>query len=113
MPDPTARRATKQRHDALVSLLRSGIDGVETLAQRVGVSPSTVRRDLARLQAEGRIARTYGGALVRDAFQERSFSESAQLNQQAKAAIAEAAATLVPANGTVFVDAGTTCLALA
>ena len=113
MPDPTARRATKERHDALVSLLRSGIDGVETLAQRVGVSPSTVRRDLARLQAEGRIARTYGGALVRDVFQERSFSEIAELNQQAKAAIAEAAVQLVPANGTVFVDAGTTCLALA
>jgi DeoR/GlpR family transcriptional regulator of sugar metabolism len=109
----TQRRATRARHDALVTLLHQGVDGVETLAHRVGVSPSTVRRDLTRLQAEGRIARTYGGAMVRDPFQERSFGESALLHQQAKAAIAGAAAGLVAPGATVFVDAGTTCLALA
>ncbi len=96
-----------------MTLLRSGTDGVETLADRVGVSTSTVRRDLARLQREGRIARTYGGAMVRDVFHERSFGESAQLFAGAKAAIATAAAELVPAEASVFVDAGTTCLALA
>lgn len=107
------RRATEERHEALVTLLRSGVDGVETLAERAGVSPSTVRRDLTQLQGEGRIARTYGGALVRDAFHERSFGESARLNAEAKATIAAAAAELVPAEGSVFLDAGTTCLALA
>ena len=91
MTDATSRRATRARHDALVELLRDGVDGVEALAGRVGVSPSTVRRDLARLQREGRIARTYGGALVRDTFTERSFGESARIHQEAKAAIAEAA----------------------
>ena len=109
----TRRRATRARHDALVALLHQGVDGVETLADRVGVSPSTVRRDLTRLQVEGRIARTYGGAMVRDPFEERSFSESALLNQPAKSAIAAAAAELVGDGATVFVDAGTTCLALA
>ncbi|MGH2579146.1 MAG: DeoR/GlpR family DNA-binding transcription regulator [Actinomycetota bacterium] len=113
MTDATTRRATKARHDALVALLQEGVDGVETLAERVGVSPSTVRRDLGRLQKEGRIARTYGGALIRDEFHERSFGESALINQQAKAAIASVAAELVPSGGTVFLDAGTTCLALA
>lgn len=113
MSDATVRRATKERHDALVRLLRSGVDSVGTLAERVDVSPSTVRRDLTRLQREGRIARTYGGALVRDVFQERPFDESAQINLRAKAAIAETAAGLIPENGTVFLDAGTTCLELA
>lgn len=111
--DPGVRRATRQRHDALVGLLRGGVDGVEALAGRLGVSPSTVRRDLTRLQEEGRIARTYGGALVRDAFHERSFTESAQLNQAAKEAIAAAALPLASSGATVFLDAGTTCLALA
>lgn len=107
------RRGTRARHDALVDLLRAGVESVDTLAGRLGVSASTVRRDLTRLQEEGRIARTYGGALLRDGFHERSFGESAQLHQQEKAAIAEAAEPLVPQEGTVFLDAGTTCLALA
>lgn len=114
MPETsTQRRATKARHDALVALLHQGVDGVDTLADRVGVSASTVRRDLTRLQREGRIARTYGGAMVRDPFQERSFGESELLHRQAKSAIAAAAAELVGEGATVFVDAGTTCLALA
>lgn len=109
----TQRRATRLRHDALVALLRDGVDGVETLADRVGVSPSTVRRDLTHLQREGRIARTYGGAMVREPFQERSFGESSLIDRQAKAAIAAVAAGLVPDGATVFLDAGTTCLAVA
>jgi DeoR/GlpR family transcriptional regulator of sugar metabolism len=113
MGDATSRRATRARHDALVALLRDGVDGVEALARHVDVSPSTVRRDLARLQREGRIARTYGGALVRDTFTERSFGESSQLHTEAKRAIARVAVDLVPEGGTVFLDAGTTCLALA
>jgi len=113
MTETTMRRGTQERHDALVALLRTGVDSVETLAARVGVSPSTLRRDLTHLQRDGRIARTYGGAIVRDVFQERSFNESALINQEAKAAIAAAAVDLIPAKGTVFLDAGTTCLALA
>ncbi|SDO14113.1 DeoR/GlpR family DNA-binding transcription regulator [Geodermatophilus sp. DSM 45219] len=114
MDETGTRRATRERHEALLALLRAGVDSVETLADQAGVSPSTVRRDLARLERDGSIARTYGGALVRDeVFHERPFGESAQLNAEAKAAIAARAAELVPAEGTVFLDAGTTCLALA
>ena len=108
-----ARRATKERHDALVALLERGVVEVERLAAEVGVSPSTVRRDLTRLQRDGLVTRTYGGALVREQFQELSFSESERLHQAAKSGIARVAVDLVPDGGTVFLDAGTTCLALA
>jgi DeoR/GlpR family transcriptional regulator of sugar metabolism len=107
------RRATQERHGALLGLLAQGTSAVERLAEEVGVSPSTVRRDLARLEQEGRVARTYGGALVRERFQERSFTESEQLQQAAKSRIAERAVDLVPEGASVFLDAGTTCLALA
>lgn len=113
MTQTTRRRGTQARHDALVELLRNGVDSVETLAARVGVSSSTLRRDLTQLQRDGRIARTYGGAIVRDVFQERAFHESALINQEAKAAIAAAAVEFIPARATIFLDAGTTCLALA
>jgi DeoR/GlpR family transcriptional regulator of sugar metabolism len=111
--DRTRRRATRERHEAILGLLRTGVDGVQALAERLGVSSSTVRRDLSHLQRHGRLARTYGGALVPEVFHERSFAESERLNLDAKAAIAEVAVGLVPAEGTVFLDAGTTCLALA
>lgn len=111
--ESTARRATRERHDAMVALVRDGVDGVEALAERLRVSPSTIRRDLSQLQRRGRVARTYGGALVPDVFHERPFSESQGLNLGAKAAIAAVAVELVPPEGTVFLDAGTTCLAVA
>jgi DeoR/GlpR family transcriptional regulator of sugar metabolism len=107
------RRGTQERHSALLGLLGQGTVAVERLAEEVGVSPSTVRRDLARLEQEGRVARTYGGALVRERFHERSFTESEQLRQAAKSRIAERAVELVPDGAAVFLDAGTTCLALA
>jgi DeoR/GlpR family transcriptional regulator of sugar metabolism len=110
---PTARRATRERHDRLVALVRSGVDGVETLARELGVSASTVRRDLGQLQRGGRLARTYGGAIVREDFEERSFGESEHVRPEAKARIGAEAARRVLPGSTVFVDAGTTCLALA
>lgn len=111
--DTAMRRATQDRHAALVRLLERGVSGVDTLATEVGVSPSTVRRDLTRLEREGRIARTYGGALMRERFYERSFTESERLHRAAKARIAEAAVAAVSDGGTVFIDAGTTCLSVA
>ncbi|CAN5145208.1 DeoR/GlpR family DNA-binding transcription regulator [soil metagenome] len=109
----TTRRGTRERHTALLTLLRDGVTQVEELAGRLAVSPSTVRRDLARLTSTGQIARTYGGALAREAFHERPIAESTKLARAAKAAIATAALEMVPTSGTVFIDAGTTCGALA
>ena len=113
MAEVARRRATRARHDALVALVRDGVDSVETLSARTGVSPSTVRRDLRQLHEEGRLARTYGGAMARESFHERSFSESAHVNRAAKEAIAALAVEYVEPGATVFLDAGTTCLALA
>ena len=51
-----------------VLLDRIGSDGrvsVGGLARDLGVTPSTIRRDLARLARDGRIVRTYGGAELR------------------------------------------------
>lgn len=106
------RRRTRQRHDRLLALVRAGKSGVHELSRELGISPSTVRRDLARLNDTGAITRTYGGAAA-SAFKERELSERLHVESEAKAAIGLAAASLVPDHGTIFVDAGSTCAQLA
>lgn len=63
-----ARRTTpisaRERREEIGRLAAtSGPASVEELSRRFGVTPSTIRRDLARLAEEGTLARTYGGAI--------------------------------------------------
>jgi DeoR/GlpR family transcriptional regulator of sugar metabolism len=43
-------------------LARRGECSIEELAQRLGVSGMTIRRDLAALAGRGKVIRTHGGA---------------------------------------------------
>ncbi|UNX54979.1 DeoR/GlpR family DNA-binding transcription regulator [Georgenia sp. TF02-10] len=97
----------------MLELLRAGTTRVEDLSARLGISPSTVRRDLSRLGEEGRLTRTYGGATVEATFRERALAERMGVRTAAKAAVGARAAALLPAEGTIFVDAGTTTAQLA
>ena len=88
---------------------------IEDLANRLNVSPNTIRRDLAILEQQGVLRRTQGGAVLQDAqppirqpFEQRSRSYSAE-----KEAIGKYAATLVEPGSTIILDAGTTTQHLA
>jgi DeoR/GlpR family transcriptional regulator of sugar metabolism len=89
------------------------------LAQLLGASLATVRRDTLVLEREGKIRRAYGGVMSFDAGddggldQEPLFVEKCRANPEAKKRIAAAAAALVPEHATVIIDSGTTALALA
>lgn len=107
------RQGTSARHARIVSLVETGIGQVEEIARVLGVSSSTVRRDLAHLMRGGRLMRTYGGAILSGGFHERSIDDSAAIRFQAKTAIAAAAADFISDGQTVFIDAGTTCVAMA
>lgn len=95
-------------------LFTRGHASVQDIAQAVGASLVTVRRDLIEMEAAGQIARTHGGARIADgpatelAF---SFRENHQIDQ--KRAIAEAAYARLAPGASVFLDAGTTVLQLA
>lgn len=107
------RAGTRARREELLRLLHDGVTTVEDLSARSGVSASTVRRDLARLREDGEVARTYGGAVVSPPFHERSVGDSARRRTAAKRAVAEVVRPLVVPGGRIFLDAGTTCGALA
>lgn len=81
------------------------------LVREVGVSESTIRRDLEILEEQGLIKRTYGGAVfIQDTpAQKLAFADREMTAAGEKRAIAAAVAQLIPENQTVIVDGGTTC----
>ena len=108
-----ARQLAIRRHEEI--LRRIGSDGaavVGDLAAALGVSHETVRRDLKALAARGLLAVVHGGAVPHRAA-EPAFAERAEENAVGKAAIARAAAALVPDGSVLLIDSGTTTLAFA
>jgi DeoR family transcriptional regulator, aga operon transcriptional repressor len=82
---------------------------ITQLAQELNVSEMTVRRDIARLERNGFLRRTYGGAtthLTRSL--DPSFNPRVLENAQAKRLIGVAAARLLSDAATMFVGVGTT-----
>lgn len=104
-----------ERLDAIRSHLYShGFSTIPALAEAVGASLATIRRDLQVLEREGAIDRTHGGARIAEGSSvEMAFQQRAKRNLAAKRAIAAAAYDLLTPHATVFLDAGTTVLQLA
>ncbi len=90
----------------------SGATSVRDLASQLGVSPSTIRRDLEVLDRDGTLRRVHGGALV-DADADRPFAEVAVVDEQDKEAVAVRAAQLVQDGDVILLDIGTTTMRLA
>lgn len=78
------------------------------LSARFAVSPSTIRRDLERLGADGHVARTYGGAVGGITRLERSLDERERHRQAEKESIAAAADAMVGDGDVLILDAGST-----
>jgi len=120
MTEPTAARATpapprfaQERQQEIAQALRdNGRVEVAGLATHYAVSEDTIRRDLRLLAAHGLVQKTHGGAVALHATV-IPVTERAGVRVQVKRAIAEAAAAHVRPHHTLFVDAGTTTLALA
>lgn len=100
-----------ERHSILLNRLRSdGLASVATLARDLGVTPSTIRRDLGELAGRGEIVRTYGGAaLVR-----HGLGPTDVIVSEARRRIAETAARQLLQDGqTIVVGSGSTALEFA
>lgn len=107
-----------ERYEHILTRLRgNGTISVQQVAEALGVTKETVRRDLDQLEAEGVLRRVHGGAIsltgpsrAETSWRTRQASRSAQ-----KRAIAQVAANLLPprATGSIIMDAGTSAEALA
>lgn len=104
----------ERRREELRGLIRrDGFLPVTEICRRLGVSEATARRDLTAIASDGRITRTYGGALADYNSSFAPPTERATHARSAKARIAARAVAIVPPSGIVFLDAGTTVHALA
>ena len=109
-----SRERSAQRRDRIVRLAASaGLASVEQLSADLGVTPSTIRRDLAVLTSQGKLARTYGGALSLEPHPEASLRQRLGEAHAAKRAIASWAVGEIVAGESVLLDAGSTTTALA
>ena len=74
---------------------------VSELSKQFDVTEETIRRDLEKLEKEGLVARTYGGAVLNmgDAMIRINYNRRAQTNVEEKRTIARIAAELLPKHG--------------
>ncbi|MBL1241566.1 MAG: DeoR/GlpR transcriptional regulator [OCS116 cluster bacterium] len=95
-------------------LFEKGQTPVQALADMLGASLATVRRDLVEMEQAGVIERLHGSARIASGAKgEVGFGARESANLLAKRAIASAAAETIVAGSTIFLDAGTTVLQLA
>ncbi|SCE67380.1 transcriptional regulator, DeoR family [Micromonospora coriariae] len=101
------------RHEQIVRRVRSsGAVSVSSLAADLGVSASTIRRDLQVLNAHGALRRIRGGAGSVQV-EEVPFVEVAAVATDEKEAVARCAAEMVSDGEVLLLDIGTTTARLA
>ncbi|MFT4148559.1 MAG: DeoR/GlpR family DNA-binding transcription regulator [Paracoccaceae bacterium] len=108
---PALRRAR------IIELLRrDGAAGLKEMSEALGVSVSTLRRDVDYLCENGHIERTHGGAMLKEGRAhgvELDRDIASELNSDAKSQIGRHAAALIQPGQTVILDSGTTTAAAA
>ena len=110
-------RKKNPRHDRILRYLsraQSGEATVEELSKQFNVSIMTMRRDLTKLAATGRLTRTHGGAILDEpAVIEFSIQGKQSRMLEQKRAIARKAASLINEGMAISLDTGTTTLEVA
>jgi DeoR/GlpR family transcriptional regulator of sugar metabolism len=101
-----------ERHRRIEEFLRNRhVARVSTLSELLNVSEVTVRRDLEVLERRGTCERIHGGAVATHRMRvEPAYREALEAHRSEKALIAHAAARLVQAGDTIFLNGGTTTL---
>lgn len=102
-----------ERHRRIVDeARRAGRVAVADLADSLGVTPETVRRDLTTLEERGSLRRVHGGAIPIERLEQSLATRTSRSTTQ-KRRIAARALDEVPSGGAILLDSGSTTLAVA
>lgn len=104
----------RTRHQTILQALdREGRVRVAGLAERLGVSHETIRRDLSALDEAGRLRRVHGGAVLFRPDEEQPIVIRSRIKPREKAHIAAVAREMIEEGMSIFIDTGSTALAFA
>ncbi|PFG32000.1 DeoR/GlpR family DNA-binding transcription regulator [Paramicrobacterium agarici] len=113
MTDAAALPAELRRSRIRERLDQRGYIRAADIARDFSVSSVTARADLDALVDAGAARRVHGGAVSASAAPEAPVEQTSQSGAESKAAIGRRAASLVDAGQSVFLDVGSTALAVA
>ena len=104
----------ERRQFILDELYKTKAVAVNELAQQLGVTTMTIRRDLQLLEDNGLVEKSHGGAVLTESLvKEATYHNRKLVRIQEKRQIAEAALPLIESSMSIYLDAGTTNYELA
>jgi DeoR family glycerol-3-phosphate regulon repressor len=107
-------RSTKARQIAILKHLKqNGRALVDDLAEILGATPQTIRKDLNTLAEGSQIIRFHGGAALVAGTIYTDFDARAEIAKDEKDAIGRKVASALPNNSSVIINSGTTTAATA
>lgn len=104
-----------ERQQAIVNLLADAqFASVTDIVDVLNASPATIRRDIAKLHAQGMVRKVHGGITAAGltgigSTRAKPYLENQVINVDKKDAIARTAADLCTDGDTIFIHGGTTC----
>lgn len=105
---------TATRRRVILDVAReTGSVSVDYLADRLDVTPQTIRKDLNALARKSLLSRVHGGAVTTSGVDNIGYEERRLVAAVSKEAIGAAAAALVPDGASLFLNIGTTTEAIA
>ncbi|MDO4618839.1 MAG: DeoR/GlpR family DNA-binding transcription regulator [Clostridia bacterium] len=104
----------QERHQKILEMLNSsGEVRVNELSRIFEVSEVCIRNDLSELEAKGMLSRVHGGAVgAYEPYYNMSLAQRTNTNKEEKDKIGAKIAEMIPNNQSVFLNAGTTNLAV-
>ena len=88
--------------------LAGGSCRIRFLADRIGVTEQTVRRNIRSLEISGSVRKVHGGVQLIEAQNEAPFQTRMNVNPQAKKEIAATVADMIDDGDSLFLDVGST-----
>ena len=96
----------RERQNTIVEIVnREGSVRVKNLSKKFGVTEDSIRKDLAHLEKDGMLKKTYGGAVrVRTNSHNRYVSQRIGKNVEEKRVIAKRAYEIIQDGDVIFLD---------
>lgn len=104
----------QRREEILYILNRKGQIEYTQLAEQFGVSVMTMRRDIEKLEQEGKAHRVHGGAVAGEqTWKPETITQKSVKNIEAKQKLAKSILQIIHPNSSIFLDAGSTTFEIA